>query len=337
MLNESFEFSCTGNVQRLRIEWRTERSAAIWIQFINIIVFLFLPFFSSRRWLGHTWFRWSRFRCWIRRCRSSTHRTAFIFTNAGSCHRYIAPLSAHDGDRKYSGASYWRTVFFYSRIFTGWLGSSALAWQSTAYSIVWGRCHWWLQRRSWASRTVRNTILALCLNVSLIVVTAAQRHWKFASPMFRIVRNVGVSATAWNSMGTYFSVIWYPAHVIRQLEWDESRRKTKDINRKKHVRRKQKSQHQAQIQIKCTVLYRISFLTLLALSILNRWIPVSVFLISVSPPSIRVLSARVNLLMQNARGKFCEARTFHMLWFMARLNSIKTLFESITLESALRW
>lgn len=60
------------------------------------------------------------------------------------------------------------------------------------------------------------------------------------------------------------------------------------------------------------------------------------FLISVSPPATCVLlSARVNLLLQNARGKFCEARTFHMLWFMARLNSIKNLFESITLESAL--
>lgn len=120
-------------------------------------------------------------------------------------------------------------------------------------------------------------ISRILLLVIIVYASVAGRHWNFASPNFRIARIVGSSATAWNSVGKYFSVIWYRVHVIRQLERDKTvEQKTLSA---KGMRGENKKNLNTKHKLKpnCSVLYRISFLTL-AISyrvILNRWIPVS--------------------------------------------------------------
>lgn len=63
-------------------------------------------------------------------------------------------LYTHSGDEMWWSLAL--TISIFVCLFdTGWLGSSTFAWQSTTYSSVWSRRHWWQQRRSRASRTVR--------------------------------------------------------------------------------------------------------------------------------------------------------------------------------------
>lgn len=150
----------------------------------------------------------------------------------------------------------------------------------------------------------------------------------------KIRTGYGTNRIQWKN--TFFVVGNLISTVHVDNRTDEQKKNKRHFNRKKtwnmeHVcwtNKSNKFQHQMQIEIESSVLYRISFLDFCAkkkkIILLNRWIP-ECFCLCVGFEGIATVSAadatctfnliyRVNLLyiymVKYAKWEFCEARNF---------------------------
>lgn len=140
--------------------------------------------------------------------------------------------------------------------------------------------------------------------------------------------------------GTAFnSVIWYPypVHVILKSKWAnrniKTERRTKDINRKWIV-----VANSANTKLKWNLVFGIEFPSSTILHVRNRWIPdYHLFCFDFGAVICNLnLINRVNLLFaqrQHATDRLVWSENFFNFafkWFIARLNSIKNLLQSIS-------